>query len=200
MKTRYIAACALAITTMGAWPFAYSAPIGFNGTQVVRFLTTNDSVDGSNSCQANICVNFSAQALDDLNGVPTGGVSATLFDLSNFQFQLISCFGPAYAKSVSVIEGNGNATVSATLDPSAADCFSINVIAPVTLDLAGRANGTFHNSSDGSFTTEFSGQVIKGRSQVEQFSDTFIGTVGSFSGTFQGSANASRNSQLQRVK
>ena len=62
MKTRYIAACTLAIATIGAWPFAYCAPIGSNGTQVTRFLTTNDSVDGSNSCQTNICVNFSAQA------------------------------------------------------------------------------------------------------------------------------------------
>jgi len=201
MTIRYIAACTLAITTMGAWPFAHSAPIDFKGTQVTRLSSFNDSVDGTNNCEANICVSFSAQAFDDLNGVPAGGVSATIFDLNNSQFQLISCFGPAYANSVSLTQGNGDATVSATLDPSvAADCFSINVVAPVTLNLTGRANGTFHLSGDGFFTMQNGEQVTKGRSQSDRFLDTFIGTVGSFSGTFQGSANALRNSELQRVK
>jgi len=137
---------------------------------------------------------------DDFSGVTQAIVSASFFDLNTFQFQVIQCSGPAYANSLFLVQGNGNATVRATLDPSAVDCSASNVSAPIGLDLVGRADGTFHVSNDGFFTNDFGGQIIKGRSQSDQFSDTFNGTIGSVSGTFTGSVGAFRNSQLEQVK
>jgi len=200
MKTRYIAACVLA-ATMGVGPLAYGAPIGSNGPVVTQFRSTNESASGFNGCAANVCVSFFAQAFDDMNGVAQGFVQAVFQDLNNGQFVFISCSGPAFANSVSVNQSNGNASVSATLDPSAPGCSSFNVFfGTVTLNLTGQADGNFHLGQDGTFIQEFGGQSVKGKFTSDQFGETFNGAVGSVSGTFSGSVSAAKNSSQQRVR
>jgi hypothetical protein len=102
---------------------------------------------------------------------------------------------------VSVNQSTGNTTVSATLDPSAPGCSSLNVFfGTVTLNLTGQADGNFHLGQDGTFIQEFGGQSFKGKFTSDQYSATFNGAVGTVSGTFSGTVFATKNSQQQRVR
>jgi hypothetical protein len=200
---KYCVVAGFLIAVMGALPLAHSAPpIGFNGAQVTQFLTFNNFASGQVGCQGADCVYFGAQSYDELDGTVTGAIYVSFY--INYQFQYIYCSGPAYANSVSVSPGNGNATIRATLDPLSSDCtFVYQVTGPISLNLNGYANGLSRYSSETSFTNEFSGQVLKGRSQSDQFSDTFKGTISSASGSFSGffgSASSYRNTQINRVK
>lgn len=198
MKIRW--ACVLAIATICAWQLAHSEPSGFGGAQVTQFRTTSDEA-AAVGCVANICTGFQVRSFDDVNGVMQGSVSVTIVDFSSPNpVQTIQCFGPEYANTLFLVQGNGDATVSATLDPSASGCNSRNVLAPVALSFTGWANGDSHISNRGSFTNDFGEQIFRGQFESERFTDTFDGTVGSFSGSLTGTVIATRNSQLEQVK
>jgi len=186
---------------MSAQPLAHSAPIDPVGTEVTRFLTTLDTANAS-GCAGNFCASFIAEVFDDLNGVPGGTVRATIIDFNTNQFHFIQCSGPEYANSLFVSSGNGRATVNATLDPSSPNCsFFFNVLAPVTLNITGLADGTFHTTRQGTFRQEINnGGIFVGQFESFQFSDTFSGTIGSAFGPFQGFVRSDRNSQRERVR
>jgi hypothetical protein len=198
MKIRYITACVSAAIAMGSLPSAYGAP--FNGTQVTQYRSTSDFASGFNCSIANVCTVFSAQAYDDSNGVAQGFVYVQFFDLSTFQFQYIYCYGPNYATSTSVNPGSGKAVISATLDPSAPDCFNFNVGAPVAVNLSGQANGSYSNSQSGVSVQQFSGVKYQSNFKANYYSETFNGTIGAVSGPFDGSVSTYRSTNLQQVK
>ena len=150
---------------------------------------------------SNVCQYFAAQAYDDMNGVPQGSVYAETFDYNTSQDTYISCSGPAYAKVLSLIQGNGKSSINATLDPTSPDCYSFYVYAPVTMDLAGQFDGNYRNSENGTGKQTYGGGVNYNYNfQNDDFSETFTGTNGFYSGTFTGYAYTQHYTNRQQVK
>jgi len=190
---------ALVTATLGMWPLAYSAPPGPGMDVTHGSSSSNDASAFSNA--GNVSVTIYAQAFENYYGYPEyGAVTVYVYDSNTSNFWYISCGGPLYANVVSVVQGNGNATIRATLDPSSPDCLASNVPAPVLLDLAGRASGTYHTSSTGfSFSENLNGR-FKYRFQDDSFGAVFSGMVGNLSGPFEGSTTAHRTNSLEQIK
>jgi hypothetical protein len=191
MKLCHIAACALASTVISA-----------SAADVSLFRTVNEQASVSGCSTSGACVVVSIQTSDDvINGVLQGNVSVLISDPNSPPFfQIVSCFGPAFASLLVLNHGNGDATIRGTLDPTAPGCRGVNVVAPLTIDLTGRADGNVHISVDGFFTNDFGGQITRGKTREDRFSDAFEGIVGTYSGPFEtGNVAATRNFQHEQV-
>ena len=195
MQMRFV--LAMIAATLGASLSAYGAPGG--GMQNGNFRSINDLVSGIANT-ANGPTGFYAKAYDDSSGVALGEISVWWDNLNTGTFTLIQCTGPAWAHVISVNPGSGSVNINATLNPGDLSCGGF-VGTPLVVNLSGLANGSVHQSDSGSGKAELQGDgVYMYTFQVDYFSDTFTGTNGIFSGTFDGSASASRNNNRQKVQ
>lgn len=196
MKSKRVMMIAGMIVALGATSLP-AAPGG--GTVVTNFLTRIDQVAGS--VDDGVTNNyFSAYTYDDPSGVAQGSVSTTSYNYLTSVYSYIFCSGPAYANAVSVNPGNGNSSVNVTLDPASPSCYSYNVAAPVTISVAGRADGTSDYHSAGTYKQTHLGVTWKGNYQYDQYQSAFNGTNGFGSGPFSGYSYTQRNSQRTQVK
>jgi hypothetical protein len=163
-------------------------PVGSPGATNVQFRSIFDSAGGQRT-DGDSFTQFSASAFDDETGARQGQVFVSFIDLRTFHQFFISCSGSEFADSISVVSGNGNATVTATLDLSNPRCFG-NVLGPITLTVSGQANGTPSFSQVGIGTSQSGGNF---------FSVTFYGSVGSVVGPFDGGSQTIRRTNRQRV-
>ncbi|MGZ8194565.1 MAG: hypothetical protein ACXWTH_02960 [Methylosarcina sp.] len=187
-----------ALTAVLASSSAYSAPGGI-GMQVSPFKEHSDFVyvvyqDGE-------FVTFvDARSYDDSFG-PNGWVTVGAYDYSSTQSTgFISCAGPAFANAVSVNKNSGDTSINATLDPSdTTNCSSYNVFASVTVDLAGQNDG-WKISNQGTGKSTDNGTNYKYNFQAEDFSESFTGTNGFYTGTFGGTASSIHHTSLTKVE
>ncbi len=203
MKTSYIAlVVAMAASVIGVSTSAHASPFALdaiNGAATIQYRSTFDNAGGQKT-MGTLFIVFGASTFDDMAGVKQGSASANFIELSTFQQSFIQCSGPEFARAISVNPGNGNTAISATLDPANPNCFSIDVNAPLTLNLAGQLNDTHHISQSGIQTQRFGAEVFKQNFRFVQFSETFNGTVGPVLGPFDGGAQAYRSTNRQRLK
>jgi len=97
-----------------------------------------------------------------------------------------------------VNQGTGNSSINATLDPASLDCFPYNVSSPLTVTLSGKANGTGSSHDNGSGKSTYLGTSYKYNFQNDFFNETFTGTNGFATGTFDGSVYTVHRTQLQK--
>lgn len=196
MKIPYLLASIVA-TALVASPLAYSAPS--HGAQVTHFNSFNVNAYGCfDNYPSYTC--FYANAYDDFySGQRQGDVAVYGYDVT-YSYYDIRCSGPAYANVVSVNRGNGNSSINATLDPSSDDCSNYNVSAPVTLNVAGKYDGNYRYSYNGTGKETYYGVNYKYNSQNDYFGETFIGTNGFYTGTFTGNAFIEHRTERQKVK
>ena len=167
------------------------------GTQVTHFRSTSDWAYGS-IYTGNIATIFYVNAYDDNNGVPQGYVDVSQYDYNTATNKYINCSGTAYANAVSVNQGTGKSSINATLDPASSDCYFYNVSSPLTVNLSGQYNGNYSSHNKGNGHSTYLGTSYKYNSQSDYFSETFTGTNGFATGTFDGSASTEHRTQLQK--
>lgn len=184
-------------------PLAFAAPFQANqGTVNTKFRSTSDYASGcSSNSTPTSC--FYASAYDDyFTGEPVGDITVYSYSSDYSNYSQISCYGPAYAGIVSVNQGNGNARVKATLNPSDPSCYAYNWNAgTVTVNLSGSyTNGGYRSSSSGKSTSYYNGTTYRYNSQYDSLEETFTGSITGFNGPWTGSASASRYTNREQVK
>jgi len=195
MKISTLLAASIIATVVVASPLVSSAQNP--GTQVTHFRSTSDAANGF-VYTGSVTTGFYANAYDDNNGVPQGYVAVDRYDYNTATYSYITCSGTAYANVVSVNQGNGNSSINATLAPASPDCYSYNVSSPLTVNLSGQYNSNYSSHNNGSGKSTYLGTSYKYNTQSDYFSETFTGTNGFATGTFDGSASTEHRTQLQK--
>jgi hypothetical protein len=136
---------------------------------------------------------FTAKSYTELDGSRAGSIF-----LENFAptgaVQFISCTGPEFASTVAMNQSTGAVTVNSVIDPSNPNCFAFNYSgAALTLSLSGRADGNERLSENGAITQQLFGESLKFNFQSDTFSEVFTGTIGLYTGVFDGRATSSRS-------
>jgi hypothetical protein len=195
MKISTLLAASIIAAVVVASPMVSSARN--HGTQVTHFRSTSDWASGC-IYTGTVITCFYANAYDDNNGVPQGYVDVYQYDYNTSTYKDIHCFGTAYANVASVNQGNGNSSINATLDPASSDCYPYNVSSPLTVNLSGQYNGNYASHNNGNGNSTYLGTSYKYNFQSDYFSETFTGTNGFATGTFDGSASTEHRTQLQK--
>lgn len=199
MKICPIAACMIVAATCAS-PLALAAPGGH--ATVTKFKSASAIVnlqadDGAFQYSMN------AQNFDDMDGIQQGIVSVgkSGFDPSTGQFFIggVTCQGPAYANTVTVNKSSGLSSVNVLLDPAAPGCTGFNATT-LTVAISGVPTGGFSKSDTGSSTIRSGTSVEKTSFQSDSFDEAFSGSIGFFTGTFSGNAEAARVTSRTRVK
>jgi hypothetical protein len=205
MQLRHIAACVLgAAACTGAPSLAYSAPFNVNlfnaATQITQSRTFYNSAFASLCNDQHMCVQLDSLSFDDDSGALQGYVSVIFYNDVSGAYSQITCSGTGYGKSTSLNAGNGNTTVSATLDPSAQGCTSTNISAPITVNIFGQPNGLQSQTATGVSTFVDPSGTFKQNFTSNLYIETFSGAIGSLSGPFPGTSVANRSTTRQRLK
>jgi hypothetical protein len=129
-----------------------------------------------------------------VDGVQQASITVDRFDFNTFTNSFVICAGPRFAGTVTVDKSSGAASVSATLDPAAADCYGFNSTA-LTISLVGVPTGNFSVSESGTSTTNTTEGVTKVQIQADVFDENYTGTIGYYSG-----ALTTRVTQRTRVR
>ena len=142
---------------------------------------------------------LTAQNYDDMDGVQQATIAVDRFDFNTFTSSFVVCSGPRFAGTVTVNKNSGAATVSASLDPAAADCYGFNSTV-LAVNLSGLPTGNFSVSETGTATTHTLEGVTKVQIQSDAFDENFAGSIGYYSGALSGRAVTSRVTQRTRVR
>lgn len=165
--------CSLALAAFVFTGLAFAAP----SNQVISAV----SIDGG-GCTADysICVGFSASISETTNGTRSGTVSGWWYDIYNSEFLIVNCSSVPKDVLVSVSPGNGNSSLTATIDPSGPDCQGSRTPgAPtvLTLNLSGTSGGGDHSSITGVETDYYGGVRYQSDYQDDCFAETYGGTM-----------------------
>ena len=193
MRIRSVAAASTLAFAIGAAPLASGAP-----SDVARFKRTQLQAQGGSCDAAGNCSEFSVWIYEDLDGVTRGVVSSS-YRTPSTMLSFITCQGPAYTSAASLNPGNGRSTISATLNPSSADCNSLNA-STVVINLIGNPDGTVHTTSEGTSNTELPDLKGTYSFRTEMFGESFVGSNGYTTGSFGGWAEAMRTSESTKTK
>ncbi len=200
MKFPNLAACVIAIV-FGTSPLAFAAP---GGKAVVTKYKTTSAVVNLQAEDGAFTYSLTAQNFDDMDGVQQGIVSVDKsgFDPVTGAFFTggVTCQGPAFANTVTVIRASGVSSVNVLLDPAAPGCTGFNSAA-VTVAVSGVPIGSYHNSETGSSTIRYGGGVVEKTSfQSESFDENFSGSIGYYTGAFSGNAQTAKVISRTRVQ
>lgn len=195
MKTRFLTACTAAVA-LGASSLAIAAP--GERALVTKFKTASVAVFATAEV-GGVQYNLTAQNYDDMDGVQQATIAVDRFDFNTFSSSFVICSGPRFAGTVTVNKNSGAASVSASLDPAAADCYGFNSTA-LTINLSGLPTGNFSTSDTGSTTTNTLEGVTRVQSQGDAFDENYTGTIGYFTGAFTGRALTFKITQRTRVR
>ena len=195
MKTRFMTACAAAVA-LGASSLAFAAP--GERALVTKFKTTSVAVFATAEV-GGVQYSLTAQNYDDLDGVQQATIAVDRFDFSTFTSSFVICSGPRFAGTVTVNKSSGTASVSASLDPTAADCYGANSTA-LTINLSGLPTGNFSVSETGTATTHTIEGVTRVKSQSDAFDENYTGTIGYYTGAFTGRALTTKVTERSRLR
>ena len=115
--------------------------------------------------------------------------------------RFVQCTGPEFA-SIVTVSANGAASVNATLDSAAnPNCYAVNYSGPaLTVRINGAFDGAERTSQSGSVTQQLPGSTFKFNYQEDRFSETFTGSTGFYTGSFNGFALNGRSTNRSRIK
>lgn len=195
MKNRFLTACTAAVA-LGASSLALAAP--GERALVTKFKTTSVAVFATAEV-GGVQYTLTAQNYDDMDGVQQATIAVDRFDFNTFSSSFVICSGPRFAGTVTVNKTSGAASVSASLDPAAADCYGTNSTA-LTISLSGLPTGNFSTSETGSATTNTLEGVTRVQSQSDAFDENYTGTIGYFAGALTGRALTTKITQRTRVR
>lgn len=195
MNVRKIARCIVA-AGLALSSSAFAAPI--ERALVTKFKTTSVAVFASAEV-GGVQYSMTAQNYDDMDGVQQATIAVDRFDFNTFSSSFVVCSGPRFAGTVTVNKISGTASVNATLDPTAGDCYGFNSTTLV-INLNGTPTGSFSVSESGTATTSTTEGVVKVQSQSDAFDENFSGSIGYFSGALSGRAVTSKVTQRTRLK
>ncbi|KWT96957.1 MULTISPECIES: hypothetical protein [unclassified Variovorax] len=193
MRIRLAAVASILALAIGAAPVASGAP-----SDVTKLRRTQLQAQGGSCDAAGNCSEFSVWIYEDLEGVTQGVVSSS-YRTPSTTLSYVTCRGPAYANAASLNPGNGRITLSATLNPSSADCSSFNA-STVVINLTGNPDGTVHTMTEGTSRTELPSLKESYSFRTEMFGESFVGTNGYTTGSFGGWAEAMRTSESTKAK
>jgi len=96
-------------------------------------------------------------------------------------------------------EGSGNTKITGTISPDDVNCSSLNVFAPVFVNLEGRSAGnsdTMRGNRAITYTDPNTGKTSKTLYNTQEFDffETFTGSNGFVSDTYSGNAHSTQNS------
>lgn len=186
----------VAAVALGASSLAFAAP--GERALVTKFKTTSVAVFATAEV-GGVQYSLTAQNYDDMDGVQQATIAVDRFDFNTFSSSFVVCSGPRFAGTVTVNKNSGVATVSASLDPAAADCYGFNSTA-LTINLSGLPTGNFSTSETGTATTHTLEGVTKVQSQSDAFDENYIGSIGYYSGALTGRAITTKVTQRTRLR
>ena len=195
MKFSHLSPCVAALT-LCASSLAFATP--GERALVTKFKTTSAAVFATAEA-GGVQYSLTAQNYDDMDGVQQGTIAVDRFDFNTFTTSFVVCSGPRFAGTVTVNKSSGAASVSAVLDPAAADCFGFNSTA-LTINLSGVPTGNFSTSETGTATTHSLEGVTKVQSQSDAFDENYTGSIGYYSGALTGRALLTKITQRTRVR
>ncbi len=195
MKFSHLSPCVAALA-LCASSLAFATP--GERALVTKFKTTSAAVFATTEA-GGVQYSLTAQNYDDLDGVQQGIIAVDRFDFNTFTTSFVVCSGPRFAGTVTVNRISGAASVSAVLDPAAADCFGFNSTA-LTINLSGVPTGNFSTSETGTATTHSLEGVTKVQSQSDAFDENYTGSIGYYSGALTGRALLTKITQRTRVR
>ena len=195
MSFRSLTPC-VAAAALCASSLAFASP--GERALVTKFKTNSVAVFASAEA-GGVQYSLTAQNYDDMDGVQQAIIAVDRFDFNTFSSSFVVCSGPRFAGTVVVNKTSGTASVSATLDPAAGDCYGFNSTV-LTISLSGVPTGNFSISESGTSTTSTTEGVTKVQSQSDAFDENFSGSIGYYTGALSGRAIATKVTQRTRVK
>lgn len=195
MNFAYLTPCVMA-AALGLPSLALAAP--GERALVTKFKTQSVSVFATAEA-GGVQYSLTAQNYDDLDGVQQATISVDRFDFNTFSSSFVVCSGPRFAGTVTVNKSSGLASVSAVLDPAAADCYGFNSTT-LGINLSGAPTGNFSVSESGTATTSTTEGVTKVQIQSDAFDENYSGTIGYYTGALTGRALTTKVTQRSRVR
>jgi hypothetical protein len=150
----------------------------------------------------NLYSQFSVQVFQLVDGTVHGDIQISRSDFSSGASDYLICAAEKWHSVISMPAGSGNVSINAVLDPADPTCSGTYVGPALTVGLYGQpnlTNGGERRSEKGSGQAWTDGASYKYNFQLDAFSESFTGTNGFASGTFEGTAQISRAYDRQRV-